>query len=74
MLLACLLSTLMELFASPLYAESLSLLLPYLFFIFQRNVHRHLFLLEANRGPNLLREQEVFPRQKYFIYTSNNNC
>ena len=75
LLRASLVSTLVELLASPLYVGSLSLLSPYSFFIFSKILHIFIFITVHNtysfqrweRDPELLRVEEVVPEENYFI-------
>ena len=70
MLLESLVSTPTEFPTSPLYVGRLSLLSPYFFFfIFQRTVHRHLFISEAEEGSTLIeRRRGCIFREVFNIY------
>lgn len=68
-----LVNTLAELLASDLCAGSLSLVSPCSFFYFflqELCIGTYLFQ-SRKRDPDLLRAREVFPLEKYVIYTSN---
>ena len=71
---ASLVSTRVELLASPRCAGSLSLIFAYLFFIFhffhfQRTVHRHLFISEVEEGSQLIESRRGCPfREVFYVY------